>query len=85
MKKFLTLSLSDVAFMMLINVKMQTIISILTFMSRTNFALSLVEHGKKLYNLGPGFIVFPSVTETSLSCILIYKADMIKKSTISVQ
>ena len=40
MKKFLALSLSDVVFIMLINVKMPTIIGILTFVSRINFMLS---------------------------------------------
>ena len=40
MKKFLALSLSDVRFIMLINVKMPTIVGILTFMSRINFVLS---------------------------------------------
>ena len=39
-KKFLALSLSDVVFIMLINVKMPTIVGILTFMSRINFVLS---------------------------------------------
>ena len=34
MKKFLALSFSDVVFIMLINVKMPTIVGILTFMSR---------------------------------------------------
>ena len=36
---------------MLINVKMPTIVGILTFMSRINFVLSRVEH-EKFYNLG---------------------------------
>ena len=40
MKKFPALSLSDVVFIMLINVKMPTIVGILTFMSRINFGLS---------------------------------------------
>ena len=40
MKKFLALSFSDVVFIMLINVKMPTIVGILTFMSRMNFVLS---------------------------------------------
>ena len=40
MKKILALSLSDVVFIMLINVKMPTIVGILTFMSRINFVLS---------------------------------------------
>ena len=36
----LALSLSDVVFIMLINVKMPTTVGILTFMSRINFVLS---------------------------------------------
>ena len=40
MKKFLALSLSDVVFIMLINVKMPIIVGILTFMSRINLVLS---------------------------------------------
>ena len=47
-KKFLALSLSDNIFIMLINVKMPTIVGILTFMAKINFVLSLVEHGKKV-------------------------------------
>ena len=39
-KKLLALSLSNVVFIMLINVKMPTIVGILTFMSRINFVLS---------------------------------------------
>ena len=39
-KKFLALSLSyDVAFIMLIYIKMPTVVGILTFMSRINFVL----------------------------------------------
>ena len=45
-RMLLALSLSDVAFIMLINVKMPTIVGILTFMSRINFVLSRVEHRK---------------------------------------
>ena len=52
MNKFLALSLSEVAFIMLINVKMPAIVGILTFISMINFVLSWVEHGKKFYNLG---------------------------------
>ena len=40
MKTFLALSVSDVVFIMLINVKMPTFVGILTFMSRTKFVLS---------------------------------------------
>ena len=36
---------------MLINVKMPTIVGILTFMSMINFMLSSVEHEKSYYNL----------------------------------
>ena len=39
-KKNLALSLSDVVFITLINVKMPTIVDILTFMSRINIVLS---------------------------------------------
>ena len=46
MKKVLALSPSEVVFIMLINVKMPTIIDILTFMSRINFVLSCNEHEK---------------------------------------
>ena len=51
MKKFLALCLSDVVFIMLINVKMPTIVGILTFMSMIDFVLSWVEH-KKFHSLG---------------------------------
>ena len=37
---FLVLKLSDVVFILLINVKMPTIVGILTFISRINFMLS---------------------------------------------
>ena len=47
MNKFLALNLSDVVLIMLINVKMPTIVGILTFTSRINFILSQVENGKK--------------------------------------
>ena len=39
-KKFLALNLSDPVFILLINVKVPTIVGILTFMSRINFVLS---------------------------------------------
>ena len=38
--KFVALSFSDIVFIMLINVKMPTIVGILTFMSRMNLVLS---------------------------------------------
>ena len=53
MKKFLALSLSYVVFIMLINVKMPTIVGILTFMSRINFVLNWVEHEKCFVTSGP--------------------------------
>ena len=53
MKKFLALSLSDLVFIMLINVKMPTTVGILTFMSRINFVLSRVEHRKKFITSVP--------------------------------
>ena len=39
-KKFVALSLSDIVFIMLINVKMPTIFCISTFISRINIVLS---------------------------------------------
>ena len=55
MKKFLALSLSDVVFIMLINVKMPTIVGILTFISRINFVISRVEHEKSFITSKPGY------------------------------
>ena len=52
-KTFLAFRCSDVAFIMLINIKMPTIVGILTFMSMINFMLRLVEQDF-FYNLGPG-------------------------------
>ena len=40
MMEFLAFSLSDVVFILLINVKMPTIVGVLAFMSRINFMLS---------------------------------------------
>ena len=40
---------------MLINVKMPTIVGILTFMSRINFILCSVEHEKCFITSSPGF------------------------------
>ena len=53
-KMIFALSLSDVVFIMVMNVKMSTIVGILTFMSRINFVLSWVEHGKSFIISGPG-------------------------------
>ena len=58
MKKLIALSLSDAVFIMLINVKMPTIVGILTFMSRINFVLRWVEHWKSLTTLCPGQFVY---------------------------
>ena len=48
---FLSSDKPRMLFFPLINVKMPTIVGILTFMSRKNFILSWVEHEKKFYNL----------------------------------
>ena len=53
MKKFHALFLSDVVFIMLINVKMPTIVGILTFISMINFVLSWDEHEKSFITSGP--------------------------------
>ena len=47
------LKLTDIVFILLINVKMQTIVGILTFISRLNFMLGWDEHGIVL-TLRPG-------------------------------
>ena len=52
-KIFLVLKSSDAVFILLINVKMPIIVGILTFMSRINFMLSLVEHEKSFIALRP--------------------------------
>ena len=46
MKKFLALSLSDVVSIMLINVKMPTIVGILTFISRINLTFNIYKQDK---------------------------------------
>ena len=53
MKKFIALSLSDVVYIMLINVKMPAIVGILRFMSRINFVLNCVEYGIFFIISGP--------------------------------
>ena len=50
---FLAFKLSDVVFIVLLNVKMPTIVGILTFMSRKNFVPSCVEHGKSFITSRP--------------------------------
>ena len=57
MKKFLALSLSGVLFIMLINIKMPTIVGILTFVSRMNFVLSWVEDSSGTITLLVSFIM----------------------------
>ena len=47
-KTFLASKLTDVVFIMLINVKMPTTVGILTFMSMLNFMLSSAQHEKVL-------------------------------------
>ena len=66
MKKFLAFSLLDVVFVMLGNVKMPTIVGILTFMSRINFVLSSVEHEIYFITSEPGM---------SLCCLFISNAS----------
>ena len=60
MKKFIALSLPDRVFIMLINVK-TPIVGVLIFMSRINFVLSWVEHGKSFITSGPVYGVSDQV------------------------
>ena len=73
MKKFFAKGLTDVVFIVLINVKMPTIVGILTFMSRINFMLIRVEHEESFIASGPGpyhFLVFLITSSTlELFCI----------------
>ena len=55
MRKFLALRLSDVVFIMLTNVKMPTIVGILTYMSMINSVLSRIEHEKVITSDPSGF------------------------------
>ena len=48
---FFAFKLSDVVFIMLINVKMPTPVGILTFMSMKMFMLSWIEHEKSFISL----------------------------------
>ena len=48
--------LAYAVFIMLTNVKMPTIVGILTFMSMINFMLIEVEHGKSFITSGPDCI-----------------------------
>ena len=57
-KKCIALRLSDIVFIMLINVKMPTIVGILTFISRINFVLDWAEHGKSFITSRPAFRAF---------------------------
>ena len=56
-KTFLAFKHSDVVFIMLVNVKMPTVVGILTFMSMIKVMLSCVEHEKSPLTSGPGYIV----------------------------
>ena len=56
-KKFYIQISLECYFVLLINVKMPTIVGILTFMSRKNFMLKRVEHEKSFITSGPGQLV----------------------------
>ena len=51
-------------FFLLINVKMPTIVGILTFMSRKNFMLNSIEHEKSFITSGPGLQSFHKIKVT---------------------
>ena len=51
---FLAVKLLVGVFMLVTNVKMPTIVGILTFISRINFVLSRVKHEKSFITSGPG-------------------------------
>ena len=68
------LSLSDAVFTMLLNVKMSTIVGILTFMSRLNFVLSSIEYEKSFITSGPGFQLFDT--------LMVFSENILKKSIL---
>ena len=55
-KKVIALSLYAVVFIMLINVKMRTIVGILTYKSWISFMLSWVEYEKSFITSGPSSV-----------------------------
>ena len=63
-KKYFGLNLLDAVLIMLINVKMPTIVGILTFMSRINYVLSLAEHEKSFTTWRPD----QNAPEDKVSC-----------------
>ena len=65
---FLTVKLLVGVFILLINVKMPTVVGILTFMCRMNSVLSCVEHQKSFITLGTGH---PSLINSSSVCIYV--------------
>ena len=68
MKKFLSLNLPDAVFIMLINVKMPTIVDILTFMSRINEATTNEEVSCFALNLSD--IVFIMLINVKMPTII---------------
>ena len=63
-------------FFPLINVKMSTIVGILTFMSRKNFMLSEVEHEKSFITSGPGKRAIPFPIELKSSSLNAFDSCM---------
>ena len=62
MNKCIALGLSDVVFIMLINVKMPTIVvGILTFMSKINFVFSRAKLGESFITSGPDSTLFANI------------------------
>ena len=70
LKQFLALSLSDVVFIMLINVKISTIVGILTLMSIKHFMRSRVEHEKSIITITSGPSCSSHKSFTSQICLL---------------
>ena len=68
-KTLLAFICSDVVFIMLINVKMPTIVSILTFMSKINFVLSCLSMKKSFITSGPDLCI---ITDFYLFSTFIY-------------
>ena len=66
MKKFLAFSLSDVVFIMLINVKMPTVVRILIFISWINFVTAELSV-KSFITSGPGLLTLQNTKPVQIA------------------
>ena len=84
-KKFSCFSDSDkLRMLFFLNVKMTTIVGILTLMSRKNFMLTRVEHEKSFITSGPGIVGLLYTRNPYSSCFIdfgMFLSTFLPKST----